>query len=806
MGMGVNQTNAGAWIFFLVSLSALSSEAPLRRPYMVPDAALMAQIQDEYRRMPTSPRLPVRSGALPTKADVLDLLTYTPLERDQGNCGNCWIWGGTGLLEVALGAKGIKDRLSIQYFNAHLQSRFACDGGTLYLLATFLNTHKKAIPWSNVGAEFKDGAVNGYCTESLVRESDITDTPFYGIQRIDPIALEPSEGEGIVEIVKNCISQKKAVTLSYVTDFESENGFTQWWKTRDENALWLNAFEGNSLDPKTWGSHNVLIVGYDASDADPAQHHWIAVNSWGAPPNRPRGIFRIPMGMNYGAIYQYEGKVDYCYRFQYFDIQFEDRVPAPPKVEVMSSTLMPLAGFPLELWADVRGTPPMRYQWFKNGVALSGENRAQLKMPALMASDHLSSYTVQVTNPEGTALSRPLVAPVLGQNLLLNPGMEIAQDWTPHSTLGLPIWCIGPECAPMAHSGSGFALLGGASPQGGIETKASLVQTVQLPQTSGKLTFGMWMKSQTEDIQPDPPPGKDAITFKVLDPQGATLLTLERVDNTATHYLNWRFESFPFEVPPGSKLQIQALTEQDSQKATRFSLDDCALVIEPSPMGLEVFPDSQAYLAGQVARVSAQVMGTSQQEVEWTVDAGALEKPLTQGAMAENAWTLPMEKGVYTLYANLKENPLIKVKSLAQVVLPQDINLQLDASDGALLPGQTRTLTASGDAGGGVKWSCEPPLRLEGAGLSVQVSLPGTAPLATTHAKVRVESKLDARQFKEVAYTIHSMDLNGDGLFDVRDLLILGMEWNKDESSPANLKGSGRVDGTDLEAMIKVLK
>lgn len=34
--------------------------------------------------------------------DLLPHLQYDVLERDQGSAGNCWVWAGTGVMEVAL--------------------------------------------------------------------------------------------------------------------------------------------------------------------------------------------------------------------------------------------------------------------------------------------------------------------------------------------------------------------------------------------------------------------------------------------------------------------------------------------------------------------------------------------------------------------------------------------------------------------------------------------------------------------------------------------------------------------------------
>ena len=33
---------------------------------------------------------------------LLPRINYVPVERQQGNCGNCWNWAGTGVMEVAL--------------------------------------------------------------------------------------------------------------------------------------------------------------------------------------------------------------------------------------------------------------------------------------------------------------------------------------------------------------------------------------------------------------------------------------------------------------------------------------------------------------------------------------------------------------------------------------------------------------------------------------------------------------------------------------------------------------------------------
>ena len=50
-----------------------------------------------------SPEIATKMAAAPvTSFSLLDRLNYTPSERDQGGCGNCWAWAGTGVMETRL--------------------------------------------------------------------------------------------------------------------------------------------------------------------------------------------------------------------------------------------------------------------------------------------------------------------------------------------------------------------------------------------------------------------------------------------------------------------------------------------------------------------------------------------------------------------------------------------------------------------------------------------------------------------------------------------------------------------------------
>ncbi|MDH5767868.1 MAG: hypothetical protein OEZ31_02755, partial [Nitrospirota bacterium] len=94
-----------------------------------------------------------------TSLSLLNHLEYTPNERSQGYCGNCWVWAGTGVMEIALSVQnGIKDRFSIQYLNScnGTGSNHACCGGNLTEFVSWYSGQGLSIPWENPNAYYQD--------------------------------------------------------------------------------------------------------------------------------------------------------------------------------------------------------------------------------------------------------------------------------------------------------------------------------------------------------------------------------------------------------------------------------------------------------------------------------------------------------------------------------------------------------------------------------------------------------------------------------------------------------------------------
>ena len=114
----------------------------------------------------------------------------------------------------------------------------------------------------------------------------------------------------------------------------------------------------------------------------------------------------------------------------------------PPQIINQPAGQVVPAGTLTSLSVAAAGTPPLSYQWQRNGLALtdggnfSGSTNALLTFAAIAASN-AGTYSVTITNPYGAAFSTSVVinvySPVAGAgNLVQNGGFETGDftDWT----------------------------------------------------------------------------------------------------------------------------------------------------------------------------------------------------------------------------------------------------------------------------------------------------------------------------------------------------------------------------------------
>ncbi|MCK4724116.1 MAG: hypothetical protein KAT75_12465, partial [Dehalococcoidia bacterium] len=134
-------------------------------PIMHPDRETIDEWIEGYNALPVATieerALEARIAASGGSHSMLDWVPYVPAERHQHSCGNCWVWAGTGCMEIAhLIENDVHDRLSIQFFNSAYGEGdgedYACCGGWL---GKFADAYSGgfAVPWDNSNANWQDG-------------------------------------------------------------------------------------------------------------------------------------------------------------------------------------------------------------------------------------------------------------------------------------------------------------------------------------------------------------------------------------------------------------------------------------------------------------------------------------------------------------------------------------------------------------------------------------------------------------------------------------------------------------------------
>ena len=273
----------------------------------------------------------VSRNDLPTHLDLTTYLGVRGKERDQGDCGSCWIWAGIGMLEAKFnkdlkegafeGVQYVKNqKFSINFMEGKLREYYnyydysICEGGNPELFATLLSTPvglNYLVPKANHNAH---STFTGFSWD----RDDIRD--LFRIQTTPHVNLKNLELLDVVTDYKNKEQAKlevmQALNDGYVIqmDYIFYDDFYTFWDNQQENEQYY--YKHDSIS-EAIGGHAVVIVGYDTSDPNPKNHYWIAQNSWGVSTKRPRGQFRMNIDASFGqyrimeyVIYKTDFEVD----------------------------------------------------------------------------------------------------------------------------------------------------------------------------------------------------------------------------------------------------------------------------------------------------------------------------------------------------------------------------------------------------------------------------------------------------------------------------------------------------------------
>ena len=306
------------------------AELPSTYPIMRPDHETLMEWIQEYENAPkfSTKNFEMTAPPLRGSKSLLSHLQYTPSQRQQGSCGDCWVWSGTGVMGVNLNVnENTLDRLSVQYINSCFSGSYACCGGNLSDVVDFYTTNPQALPWSNTNANFADASESCSNGSSGVTCGSISTSPDYPIDSISAVTITTqnvSQSAAIANI-KTILNSNKAMWFAFYLPHSTAWGnFHTFWNNQGESVLWdPDPYCGATWVSGEGGGHAVLCVGYNDDDPNPDNHYWIIVNSWGtAGGGRPNGIFRMKMDINYGCILNYFGSNLYALQWQTLNIDW----------------------------------------------------------------------------------------------------------------------------------------------------------------------------------------------------------------------------------------------------------------------------------------------------------------------------------------------------------------------------------------------------------------------------------------------------------------------------------------------------
>ncbi len=688
-----------------------------RHPVMHPDLATRELWRSNHMGLPHTafdPMVQHRLAAsvqssVSTSMDLFSNLTYVPSLWDQGQCGSCWVFAATAMLEVALShTYGIKEFLSTQYLQSNAGS-YACTGGDLVTFAGFYNAKKTLVPWSNPHAEYLDGAVNAYCSSSLVSPSLIGTTPSYAISQITPAQIDNTtlNQTQMISAIKAALNQGQAVGFSFFTDFDDTGGFFDFWDNDPEATLWVNPFEGGTWSDATWGAHMVAIMGYNDDDADPTKHYWVLRNQWGLTTNRPNGQFRLPMLMNYGATFDDSGQTLSCYQFETLTVAMIPPAAVAPTATISAPTARLSAGQPLELKATVTGTPPLSYQWRRDGSPIAGATSAIYTVPYLNPSDGGHAYDLIVANASGTATASPVTFTVNGQQLLVNPGFEAGDSgaWTWNTTLAPSKASPFRNNTTYPHSGAWYTYLGywDGMDSGNI---GSLEQPVSIPTGVGSVSLGYWMRQITGQSANAT---LDTLTLRILDASGNTLKTLKTYGNQNVDHLLWTRDTFDLGSLKGQSIKVRADWGENATNLTAWRLDDFALTFDAGAIpAIALAPATATVAYGGIQSFTPTVTNGSAYTVTWTASAGGTVPTSTTASGAPQTYVAPASGTTDTVTVSTVDTPVAMASATVALVAPSVVTVAVSPSTAELMTGsgtQQLSATVSPLTNGAVTWS-----------------------------------------------------------------------------------------------------
>ncbi len=349
-------------------------------------------------------------------------------------------------------------------------------------------------------------------------------------------------------------------------------------------------------------------------------------------------------------------------------------INSPPLFTRQPTSQTVNAGSALTLSAIVSGSNPLRYQWLRDGFAVSGATNATLQIPSARSTDG-GTYVLRVSNDLGSITSQQAVV------IVLLPPSIISQPTSQTLTLGKPVtfavqamgvgqlqyqWFVNGSAIPNA-TGASFQIASAQSSDAGI-------YTVQISNAAGSVTSDPAILGTSIANQ-------FAIAKQPLSQVlavGSTLnLSVQITGGVALQY-QWFRNGIAIGGGTSPNLKIGSLQTSDAGSyALRITstagilMSDPAVVRVVIPPGILVQPASQNVTAGSLVTLLVQASGSGPLQYQWSRDQIPLANATAATLKIVSAQA--SDAGVYSVKVFNEAGSITSQDAVVSILVPPSI-------------------------------------------------------------------------------------------------------------------------------------
>jgi hypothetical protein len=363
-------------------------------------------------------------------------------------------------------------------------------------------------------------------------------------------------------------------------------------------------------------------------------------------------------------------------------------LPLSPTISSQPTSQSVMVGYAAEFSVAATGTPPLRYQWQKNGSAIAGATGPTYDTPAAVASDSGAAFRCMVTNPGGSVMSQAALLivnkPPAIPNAVANGTFESGTaSWQFYSNGAASYAAVTP-----GSSGSGQAVQVSVTSEG---TNVQLFQpgiTLQ-PNTSYQLTFDAYCNTG-HDVEVN--------LSQHVAPYTSYGLSGHTFDLTAS----WQSFSVTFTTSGFSSAVNDArlwfwMAPYDAA-GDRYYFDNVQLTktsdLAPTPPSITQQPVTQTVYVGQAATFTVTATGTAPLSYQWQKNnaniPGATTTSYTTGTAASTDSGTSYRCRVSNIATSIFSN-----SAQILVLTPQAPVVTVDPHDTTVQEGKAAQFTAA---------------------------------------------------------------------------------------------------------------